>query len=235
MLNKNLIQSYFQTTGQSRIFVTGTDTEVGKTHVSVVLLQLFNQLGFDTVGLKPIASGCEYVQGYSHLVNEDALALMAAMSEKLDYQDVNPIALKPAIAPHIAFKQAYPDLDLSLASIKTSCESVIVPFEARSQKPMTLIEGAGGWLVPLNDQENLSDLALSLKASVVLVVGLRLGCINHALLSELAILSQKGLYAGWITNEPKPYPEAQDCIDFLKTKMQGDYWGHVGYKNIHIS
>ena len=171
-------------------FVTGTDTEVGKTLVSTALLRAAAARGVETLGLKPIAAGCE--QTPDGLRNEDALAHMAASTIRLPYEAVNPIALAPAIAPHIAAA----DVGLTVTSkdLVSHCMKLIQP------KPFTLIEGAGGWLVPLNDRESFADFALALGLPVVLVVSMRLGCINHALLTAQAIASRGLQLAGWIAN-----------------------------------
>ena len=172
-------------------FVTGTDTDVGKTLVAAALLAAVKQQGATSLAIKPVAAGCEVSpQG---LQNDDALQLMAQMTEQLDYQQVNPVALEPAIAPHIAAQQA--GQMLMLEPLITHCQKVL-------KKPVdfALIEGAGGWRLPLNDREYLSGLPQALDIPVILVVGMKLGCLNHALLTAEAI-EQDGLkLAGWVAN-----------------------------------
>lgn len=180
----------------SLLFVTGTDTGVGKTHAACTLLRNATQQGQRTLGLKPIAAGCsDTAEG---LRNDDALALMQAASEKALYREVNPIALAQPIAPHLAARLAGRRL--------TAMQMVGYIRGTLSSYPhdLAVIEGAGGWRVPLNEREYFSDIARELRASVVLVVGLRLGCINHALLTAEAILRDGCTLAGWIANSTDP-------------------------------
>ncbi|AZD24923.1 Dethiobiotin synthetase [Pseudomonas chlororaphis subsp. aurantiaca] len=177
-------------------FVTGTDTDVGKTTVAAGLLHAARLSGLSTAAGKPVASGCELTP--KGLRNADALALLAECSLPLIYDEVNPLAFEPAIAPHLAAREA---------GVALTVQALLAPMRQVLAKgaDFTLIEGAGGWRVPLADQDNLSDLAMALDLPVILVVGVRLGCINHALLTAEAI-AQDGLQlAGWVANiiEPK--------------------------------
>lgn len=177
-------------------FVTGTDTDVGKTTVAAGLLHAARLSGLSTAAGKPVASGCELTP--AGLRNADALALLAECSLPLTYDEVNPLAFEPAIAPHLAAREA---------GMALTVQALLAPMRQVLAKgaDFTLIEGAGGWRVPLADQDNLSDLAMALDLPVILVVGVRLGCINHALLTAEAI-AQDGLQlAGWVANiiEPK--------------------------------
>ncbi|QLL12950.1 dethiobiotin synthase [Pseudomonas chlororaphis] len=177
-------------------FVTGTDTDVGKTTVAAGLLHAARLSGLSTAAGKPVASGCELTP--KGLRNADALALLAECSLPLTYDEVNPLAFEPAIAPHLAAREA--GVALTVQALLTPMRQVLA-----KGADFTLIEGAGGWRVPLADQDNLSDLAMALDLPVILVVGVRLGCINHALLTAEAI-AQDGLQlAGWVANiiEPK--------------------------------
>ncbi|MCY1397386.1 ATP-dependent dethiobiotin synthetase BioD 1 [compost metagenome] len=172
-------------------FIAGTDTDVGKTTIAAGLLHAAKLNGLVTLGAKPVASGCEVTA--KGLRNADALALMDESSIKLTYEEVNPFAFEPAIAPHLAAREA---------GVILSVQELLKPMRAilDKQADFTLIEGAGGWRVPLSDQANLSDLAMALQLPVILVVGVRLGCINHALLTAEAI-AQDGLQlAGWVAN-----------------------------------
>ncbi|PVZ63461.1 dethiobiotin synthase [Pelagibaculum spongiae] len=172
------------------LFITGTDTGVGKTLVSCSLLEYFNQRGHSTLGLKPVAAGCDSTaQG---LRNEDAVAMMQSSSVKLPYADINPYAFEPAIAPHLAAEDAGVCLDAEVLS--QYCHSM----ESRADK--LIIEGAGGWKVPLNTHEGFDNLARKLEISVVLVVGIKLGCINHALLTVEAISFSGLKLEGWVAN-----------------------------------
>ncbi len=176
-------------------FITGTDTDVGKTTIAAGLLYAARQAGLSTAAGKPVASGCE--RGPKGLRNADALALQAQSSLPLSYEEINPIAFEPAIAPHLAAREA---------GVALTVQSLLLPMRRLLAKgaDFTLVEGAGGWRVPLADQDNLSDLAMALDLPVILVVGVRLGCINHALLTAQAI-AQDGLQlAGWVANIVDP-------------------------------
>lgn len=171
-------------------FITGTDTEVGKTLVSVALLHRLMKQGLRVAGMKPVAAGCE--ETAEGLRNEDALALQAASSIALAYETVNPYAFAPAIAPHLAAEDA--GLTIEIERI------LAVYHDIASQVDQVVVEGAGGWRVPLNDDQDMSDLAVALGLPVVLVVDIRLGCINHALLSAQAIAVRGLPLAGWVAN-----------------------------------
>ena len=176
-------------------FVAGTDTDVGKTTISAGLLHAARVQRMSTAAIKPVASGCELTD--AGLRNSDALALQAECSPALDYATVNPFAFAPAIAPHIAAREA--GVELSAERLV----QVIRPVLAR-QADFTLVEGAGGWRVPLNAQESLSAVVQALGLPVILVVGVRLGCINHAVLSAEAI-ARMGWHwpAGWPTSSTR--------------------------------
>lgn len=176
-------------------FVTGTDTEIGKTTIAAGLLHAARLAGLSTAAAKPVASGCE--QTAQGLRNDDALALLGQCSLALDYAEVNPFAFAPAIAPHLAAREAA--VELSVARLRPAVQQVL----ARCAD-FTLVEGAGGWRVPLAGHETLADLAVALELPVILVVGVRLGCINHAVLTAEAI-ARDGLHlAGWVANIVDP-------------------------------
>jgi len=191
-------------------FVTGTDTEVGKTFCSAALLRAARLKGLPALGLKPIAAGCERTAG--GLRNEDALALIAAAETSLDYAIVNPFALEPAIAPHIAAAEA--DVLLEAETVAAHCKAHL-PAEG-----LNLVEGAGGWLVPLNENQSFADIASALTLPVILVVRLQLGCINHALLTAQAV-QQSGLrLAGWVANEgPAGMDRQQENVETLTARL----------------
>ncbi|NMY35496.1 MULTISPECIES: dethiobiotin synthase [unclassified Pseudomonas] len=177
-------------------FITGTDTDVGKTTVAAGLLQAARAAGLSTAAGKPVASGCEATP--EGLRNADAQALMAQCTVALSYEEINPVAFEPAIAPHIAAREA---------GVALTVQALLKPMQRilNQQADFTLIEGAGGWRVPLSGQDSLSDVARGLGLPVILVVGVRLGCISHALLTAEAI-AQDGLQlAGWVANiiDPK--------------------------------
>lgn len=197
-------------------FVTGTDTEVGKTAVSCALLHAAAEQGLRTAAVKPVAAGCD-----EDGRNEDAIALMQAMTEELDYAQVNPVALHEAIAPHIAAEREgkRPQAD-RLAGL---CRGVML-----GGADFVLVEGAGGWRVPLNARETLADLAVQLQVEVILVVAMRLGCINHALLSAEAIARDGLRLAGWVANQPGPRMAChEENLDTLQRLLPAPLLGEV--------
>ncbi len=177
-------------------YLTGTDTDAGKTLVAGALLHLARHSGRSTAGVKPVASGCER-DAAGALRNRDALCLQQESQPALAYAQINPIALEPAIAPHIAAQEA--GVDLSVAALAEGCKAVL-----GLRRDFTLVEGAGGWRVPLNADETLADLAKALRLPVILVVGMRLGCINHAVLSAEAIHADGLKLVGWVANRAEP-------------------------------
>ena len=189
-------------------FVTGTDTDVGKTVVTAGLIEAANQAALSTAAIKPVAAGCESTE--SGLQNTDALQLQAAASHPLTYQQVNPVALEAAIAPHIAATEE--GKQLSASRLSGFCRGLtLLPVD------MLFIEGAGGWRVPLNNRETLADIPKQLNSEVILVVGLRLGCINHALLTAEAIRRDGLSLAGWVGNIlHADMPRLDENIDTLK-------------------
>ena len=184
---------------QSRItnhgfFVTGTDTGVGKTLVSCSLLHGFAASGKSVVGMKPVAAGA--VRGARGLINDDVALLRAASNVEAPLALVNPYCFEPPIAPHLAAEQAGAviELELIIEAYRKLC----------SAADIVIVEGAGGFCVPLNRGEDSADLAQRLGLPVILVVGLRLGCLNHALLAARAIRAQGLTLAGWIANRIDP-------------------------------
>jgi dethiobiotin synthetase len=171
-----------------RWFITGTDTEIGKTRVTCALIRHLAGQGYRVAGMKPVASGCQSTPKGPR--NDDALALMRAANVILPYELVNPVALEPAIAPHIAAEQAGVAIDLDLISSIAS--------EVRAD--YLLVEGVGGWCVPLGGGNMLADLVRRIADEVILVVGMRLGCINHALLSARQIERDGIPLRGWVAN-----------------------------------
>ena len=171
-------------------FIAGTDTDVGKTLVAAGLLVAAKNQGFTTAALKPLAAGSQKTE--AGLRNSDALLLQSVITQPLVYEHINPIALEAAIAPHIAAQQE--KRVLSADRIAGFCRGSL------NQADFTLVEGAGGWRVPLNPQETLADVAKILRLPVILVVGMRLGCISHALLTAEAIRNDGLQLAGWVAN-----------------------------------
>jgi len=168
-------------------FITGTDTGVGKTLTAEVLLHALRARGVTAVGMKPVASGCRPTA--AGLRSDDAEALLAASGVSVPYEDVNPYAFEPATAPHLATTQ-----DITTARVLTHYEHL------RSRAPCIVVEGVGGWLVPIGPEGTMADVAAAMRLPVILVVGLRLGCLNHALLTAQAIQARGLAIAGWVAN-----------------------------------
>ena len=200
-------------------FVTGTDTEIGKTTIAAGLLHAARLAGLSTAAAKPVASGC--VQTEDGLRNDDALALLGECTVPLHYNEVNPLAFEPAIAPHLAAREAGVLLDV--AALHGPVGAILA-----KQADFTLIEGAGGWRVPLAGQATLSDLAVALGLPVILVVGVRLGCINHALLSAEAIVRDGLQLAGWVANLVDPHTaRLEDNLATLADRLPAPCLGYV--------
>jgi dethiobiotin synthetase len=175
-------------------FITGTDTGVGKTRIAGALCHGLAARGVRVAGMKPVASGCTLTP--EGLRNDDAVTLLAAMNVRARYSDVNPYAFAPAIAPHIAAREAGVEIDFAV--LDRAYERL------RMQSEALIVEGAGGWLAPLDSSRAFADLAVHWHLDVVLVVGMRLGCLNHALLTVEAI-ERRGLrLCGWVANAIDP-------------------------------
>lgn len=178
----------------NRFFVTGTDTEVGKTVASTALLQAASALGYRTAGYKPVASGSEMTA--EGLRNSDALALQHNSSVALPYDRVNPYTFAEPTSPHIVSADEGRPIDFSIlsAGLRT----------LEQQANWVLVEGAGGWFTPLSETQTFADWVVTEQLPVILVVGVKLGCINHAMLTAKAV-EQAGLrLAGWVANEVVP-------------------------------
>jgi dethiobiotin synthetase len=186
-----------------RWFITGTDTEIGKTFVASALIRHLVGQGHRVAGMKPVASGCINTGG--GLRNDDALSLMAAANVNLPYEVVNPCAYEPAIAPHIAAEEAGQSIDMG--KICAAAQTIEADY--------LVIEGVGGWCVPLGNGCMLADLARATADEIILVVGMRLGCINHALLTAAQIERDGMSLKGWIANHVDPDMQAQ--TENLKT------------------
>ena len=178
--------------GRSGCFVTGTDTGVGKTLVAAALLHRAGERGLRTAALKPVAAGARLLQGL--LVNDDALLLQRMSNSYQLYEEVNPVTLSAATVPHIAARQE--SQPVSVAGLVHHCRVVL----DRDDVNFVVVEGADGWLVPLNDEETLADLAVALQLPVVLVVGMKPGCLNHALLTCQAVRARNLPLAGWVAS-----------------------------------
>jgi dethiobiotin synthetase len=172
------------------LFITGTDTGIGKTRATLHLMKALQANGASVLGLKPVATGACRRDG--RWVNADALALWGESSICLPYEAVNPYCFEPPASPHLA--AALAGTTIPVPELAAHC------LRAAEFADMTLVEGAGGWRVPLNERQSIADLAKALDFPVIMVVGLRLGCINHALLTEGAIRMTGCSMAGWIAN-----------------------------------
>jgi dethiobiotin synthetase len=199
-------------------FITGTDTDVGKSWCSVGLMAKLQQQGHRVVGMKPVASGCTPTS--AGLRNADALLLQQQASKLIDYDLINPYSFLPPIAPHIAAAQAGHRIKLG---------KIVERFiQLKAEADYVLVEGVGGWQVPLNDDETVADLALALQLPVILVVGLRLGCINHALLTAESIHHSGCTLAGWIANTIDPQmAQQQQTIDALTQRLDAPRLGII--------
>jgi len=199
-------------------YVTGTDTGVGKSVASAALLHALRARGRRAVGMKPVASGCEPVDGVWR--NEDALLLQAASDPRPDYADINPFALRAPVAPELALRDDGVELRLepllsAHARLSSNADTVVV-------------EGVGGWAAPLSADLDQLDLVRALRLPVVLVVGLRLGCINHARLTVRAIRDDGVELIGWIANEVDPaMARIDDNFEILCQRLPVPCWGRL--------
>lgn len=191
----------------SGFFITGTDTEIGKTFVSSLLIKLLVDEGLKVIGMKPIASGAKTIDG--SLKNDDALSLIQASNVDVDYKKINPYVFEPAISPHLAAEDAGVEIDIK--NIKNEF------LDLKNKSDLVVVEGVGGWYAPLSFNTTVADLAEELNQPIILVVGLRLGCLNHALLTAQAIRQSGLVIAGWIANHiEKDFSVAEKNIETIK-------------------
>ena len=200
------------------VFVTGTDTGIGKTWVSCALLRALVRHGCQAVGMKPVASGCEMTA--EGLRNADALDLIAASALAADYDEVNPYAFADPIAPHLAAVDT---------QVRVEVEGIAAAHARLSSTAgCVVVEGVGGWSAPLGETLMQADLVRLLCVPVVLVVGLRLGCLNHALLTARAIDADGCRMIGWIANRiDADMLRSDDNIQSLRTRIQAPLLGVV--------
>jgi len=192
------------------LYVTGTDTGIGKTFASCVLLHALRRQGGRAVGMKPVASGCELTA--DGLRNEDATALLAASDPRPAYADLNPYALPLPLAPELAAAEA--GVSVALTPIEAAFARL------RAQADTVVVEGVGGWLAPLSGTLDQADLVKALRLPVVMVVGLRLGCLNHARLTAAAIAASGATCIGWIGNEVDPQmARIDDNMALLRARL----------------
>ncbi len=201
-------------------FIAGTDTDVGKTVVSKAMLQALSFQGVSTIGYKPVAAGSSMTE--AGLRNSDALHLQEAATVKSDYNDVNPYALLKATSPHIAAKSEAVTIEYSLLSEKLALH--------KARADVVLVEGAGGWRVPVSDSDCLSTWVKKEKLPVILVVGIKLGCLSHAMLSVEAIQNDGLEIIGWVANRINPGTEHYaDIIAMLEEKIPAPKLGEIPY------
>lgn len=205
-------------------FIAGTDTGCGKTLVAECLLETLKARGMKVVGMKPVATGAEKTP--KGLINSDALRLQTYSSNMPDYADVNPFVYEIPCSPNIAADKAGREINL---------ETIGMAYQRlRNQADIVIVEGIGGWRVPLSDDLYAGEIAGFLKAPVILVVGLRLGCINHALLSVEAIERDGIPLKGWIANYVDPdYVTGEETIRYLKSRIGAPLLGVFPCINNH--
>lgn len=183
------------------VFIAGTDTGIGKTHAACALVHALRQAGYNSCGMKPVASGC--VSTPDGLRNDDALALQAAGSNPLlDYALINPVSLRDPLSPHLA--AAHDGVLISLLPMRVAFDRLMLGHQR------VVVEGVGGWMVPLGPKLLAADIARQWQLPVILVVGLRLGCLSHALLSARAINADGCRLLGWIGNAIDPAMDAPE-------------------------
>jgi len=189
-------------------FITGTDTDVGKTWISLGIVEALKQQGKKVGVMKPVSAGCEKTA--NGLRNEDALLLQKHSNIEQDYELINPYAFEPAIAPHIAAADTGVRMDIE--TLYQNLQTI------EQQSDCVVVEGAGGWMVPLNDFQTMADLAKRFQMPVILVVGMRLGCLSHALLTVEAIRATGVPLVGWVANQVSA---EMNCLDEnIKTLQQ---------------
>ena len=200
-------------------FITGTDTEVGKTLVSGALILKLREAGLHSVGFKPVVAGT-YIDSSNQKLNEDLETLRIASGLNLLKESLCPYVLDEAAAPHLVAKRD--EILLEAIIMLDAFKALAKDFES------VVVEGAGGFLVPLNEQEDLGDLAQAMDLPVILVVGMRLGCINHALLTCEAIQSRQLTIAGWVANTlSNEMPLLEDNIQALKDRIFAPFLGTI--------
>jgi len=208
------------------IFITGTDTGIGKTYFTIACIKALQQAGKTVAAMKPIASGAEMIDGA--LRNEDALQMQQTLDHPVDYELINPYCFIPPVSPHIAAAEA--GVEIKLDVIKQRYAELVKDAD------YVIVEGVGGWLAPLSEQLQVSDLARALQLPIVMVVGIRLGCLNHAMLTAEAI-RQSGLsLAGWVANCLEPELEGLDKqIEYLSRHLQMAPLARLGWQTSTIS
>ena len=203
------------------VYVTGTDTGIGKTLASCAMLHALRGRGLRAIGMKPVASGCEWSDGGWR--NADARALQAAGEPGIAYTDINPFALEQPLAPELAARDA--GTEVTLAPILAAHARLASVADA------LVVEGVGGWAAPLSATLDQADLVRALRLPVVLVIGLRLGCLSHALLSARAIAADGLHLAGWIGSHVDPHmARVEDNLAMLRARLPAPCWGVLPHR-----
>ncbi|WP_241607087.1 dethiobiotin synthase [Rosenbergiella australiborealis] len=203
-----------------RYFITGTDTDVGKTLVSAALLCAANKAGYTTAGYKPVASGSDWVDG--QLRNRDALTLQRYSNLSLSYAAVNPFTFEPPTSPHIASQRA--GCPIGFQSLSSGLTQLA------QQADWIVVEGAGGWFTPLTSQYHYGEWVAVEQLPVILVVGMKLGCINHALLTQSAIQHAGLTLVGWVANSLSAAPhEYDEYLSYLTQHMTAPLLGEIPF------
>ena len=202
------------------IFVTGTDTGIGKTRATVMLMNALKAQGYSVAGMKPVASGATIKNG--QLRNDDATLIQEHCSSKIDYELINPVVFESPIAPHIAAIKAGTPIDIN--KIKAAYDTL------KNSNDIVVVEGVGGWRVPLSETLSLKDLVRELKLPVVMVIGLRLGCLNHAILTADAILADGLTLCAWISNRiDKTYENVRETLQTLRANIPAPGIAEIPY------
>ncbi len=208
------------------IFITGTDTDVGKTTIALGLIAALRDKGLSVGVMKPVSAGCELTS--DGLRNEDAVLLMQQASTDIPYDIVNPYAFEPAVAPHIAAAEAGIEIDIEV--IRECYLKIAEKVDA------VVVEGAGGWLVPVNEKETMEDVVKALSLDVITIVGIRLGCLNHALLTSQSIEASGLKHHGWIANHLSTNVErVKENINTLRARIPAPCCGEVRFNKISDS
>ena len=204
------------------IFITGTDTGIGKTYFTLACIRALQEAGIKVAAMKPVASGADMMNG--QLRNEDALQIQQALSNDVEYSLINPYCFSPPVSPHIAAAQA---------GVKIEPDVIKQQFnQLCSDADYAIVEGVGGWLAPISNESSVADLARSFDLPVVMVVGIRLGCLNHALLTAQAIKSSGLGFAGWVANIVEPGLTALDeQIDYLTRTLEMSPMVRIGWQS----
>jgi dethiobiotin synthetase len=201
-------------------FITGTDTGIGKTWVAIALMRYLRQQGLSVLGMKPVACGTDVLAGETR--NEDVVLLMENSSLQIGYKKLNVYTFDVPVSPHLAAKIAGQSIELEL--IVRQCR------ELEQLADYVIVEGIGGWEVPLSDKDRVSSLAKALNLPVILVVGMRLGCLNHALLTHEAILRSGQPCAGWIANGvEKDFARLTENLETLNAQLSSPFLGSLAH------